>query len=40
MAVIFDGMLLEFFPLHLLQPATERKLATVSTRDEILEGRR
>jgi len=28
MAVVFDGMLLEFFPLHRLQPTAERKLAT------------
>jgi len=38
MAVVFDGTLLEFFPLHRLQPAAECKLATALTRDDKLEG--
>jgi len=38
MVVILDGMLLKFFPLHCLQPAAERKLATALTRDDKLEG--
>jgi len=36
MAVVFDGMLLEFFPLHHLQPAVERKLVTALTHDDKL----
>jgi len=36
MAAVFDGMLLEFFPLHRLQPAAERKLATALNRDDKL----
>ena len=38
MAVVFDGMLLEFFPLHRLQPTAEHKLATALTCDDKLEG--
>jgi len=38
MAVVFDGMLLEFFPLHRLQLAAEHKLATALTCDDKLEG--
>jgi len=38
MAAVFDGMLLEFFPLHHLQPTAERKLATALTCDDKLEG--
>ena len=37
MAVVFDGMLLEFFPLHCLQPTADHKLATALTRDDKLE---
>ena len=41
MAAVFDGMLLEFLPLHRLQPTTERKLATALTEhDDKLEGGR
>ena len=36
MAVVFDGMLLKFFPLH-LQPAAERNLITAFTRGDKLE---
>jgi len=36
----FDGMLLEFFPHHHLQPTAECKLATASTRGGKLEGGR
>jgi len=38
MAVVFDGILLEFFPLHHLQPTAERKLATALTHGDKLEG--
>jgi len=38
MAVVFDGILLKFFPLHRLQPSAKRKLATALTRDGKLEG--
>jgi len=37
MAVVFDGMLLEFSPLLRLQVAVERKLITVLTRGDKLE---
>ena len=38
MAVVFDGMLLEFSPLLRLQAAVERKLITAFTRSDKLEG--
>ena len=38
MAVVFDGMLLEFSPLLHLQAAIERKLITAFTRGDKLEG--
>jgi len=37
MAVVFDGMLLEFSPLLRLQAAVERKLITAFTRSDKLE---
>ena len=37
MAVVFDGMLLEFSPLLRLQPAAERNLITAFTRSDKLE---
>jgi len=37
MAVVFDGMLLEFSPLLRLQPAAECNLITVLTRGDKLE---
>jgi len=37
MAVVFDGMLLEFFPLLRLQPAAECNLITALTRGDKLE---
>jgi len=37
MAVVFDGMLLEFSPLLRLQPAAERKLITALPRGDKLE---
>ena len=37
MAVVFDGMLLEFSPLLRLQPAAERNLITTFTHDDKLE---
>ena len=37
MAVVFDGMLLEFSPLLRLQPAAERNLITAFTRGDKLE---
>jgi len=40
MAVVIDGMLLEFSPLLRLQVAVERKLITAFTRSGILEGGR
>jgi len=40
MAVVFDGILLEFFPLHRLQPTAECKLATALTCGDKLEGGR
>ena len=38
MAVVLDGMLLEFSPLLRLQAAVERKLITAFTRGDKLEG--
>ena len=38
MAVVFDGMLLEFSPLLRLQAAVERKLITTFTRSDKLAG--
>ena len=40
MAVVFDGMLLEFSPLLRLQAAVECKLITAFTRGDKLEGGR
>jgi len=40
MAVVFDGMLLEFSPLLRLQAAVVRKLITAFTHDDKLEGGR
>ena len=40
MAVVFDGMLLEFSPLLRLQAAVERELITAFTRGDKLEGGR
>jgi len=40
MAVVFDGMLLEFSPLLHLQAAIERKLITVLTCNDKFEGGR
>jgi len=40
MAVVFDGMLLEFSPLLRLQAAVEHKLITALTRGDKLEGGR
>ena len=37
MAVVFDGMLLEFSPLLRLQPAAEHNLITALTRGDKLE---
>jgi len=37
MAVVFDGMLLEFSPLLRLQPAAERNLITAFTCGDKLE---
>ena len=37
MAVVFDGMLLEFSPLLRVQPAAERNLITAFTRSDKLE---
>jgi len=37
MAVVLDGMLLEFSPLLRLQPAAERNLITALARDDKLE---
>ena len=37
MAVVFNGMLLEFSPLLRLQPAAERNLITTFTRSDKLE---
>ena len=37
MAVVFDGMLLEFSPLLRLQPAAVRNLTTALTRGDKLE---
>ena len=37
MAVVFDGMLLEFSPLLRLQPAVEHNLITAFTRGDKLE---
>ena len=37
MAVVFDGMLLEFSPLLRLQPAAERNLITAFTHGDKLE---
>ena len=37
MAVVFDGMLLEFSPLLRLQPAAERNLTTAFTHSDKLE---
>ena len=37
MAVVFDGMLLEFSPLLRLQPAVERNLTTALTHGDKLE---
>ena len=37
MAVVFDGMLLKFFPLLRLQPAAECNLITAFTRGDKLE---
>ena len=37
MAVVFDGMLLEFSPLLHLQPAAERNLIIALTRGDKLE---
>ena len=37
MAVVFDGMLLEFSPLLRLQPAAERNLITAFTHSDKLE---
>ena len=37
MAVVFDGMLLEFSPLLRLQPAAERNLITTFTRSDKIE---
>ena len=37
MAVVFDGMLLEFSPLLRLQPAAERNLVTAFTHSDKLE---
>ena len=37
MAVVFDGMLLEFSPLLRLQPAAERNLITTFTHSDKLE---
>jgi len=34
MAVVFDGMLLQFTPLLRLQPAAERNLITAFTRGD------
>jgi len=36
MAVVFDGMLLEFSPLHRLQTAAEHKLTATLNRDDKL----
>jgi len=40
MALVFNGMLLEFSPLRRLQVAVERKLITAFTRGDKLEGGR
>jgi len=37
MAVVFDGMLLEFSPLLRFQPAAKRNLITAFTRGDKLE---
>jgi len=37
MAVVFNGMLLEFSPLLRLQPTAERNLITAFTQDDKLE---
>ena len=37
MAVVYDGMLLEFSPLLRLQPAAERNLITAFTHGDKLE---
>ena len=38
MAVVFDGILLEFSPLLRLQPAAEYNIISTLTRDDKLEG--